>query len=53
VYGTCPMPSRGDHRVFKEPDVYGTAAMRVFFEFSLPLLVGGYTIYSMLARSLT
>jgi hypothetical protein len=40
-------------RMYKDPDIYGTAAMRVFFEFLLPLLVGGYAIYSLLARSLT
>jgi hypothetical protein len=40
-------------RLYKNPDVYGTAAIRVFFEFLLPLLVGGYAIYSLLARSLT
>jgi hypothetical protein len=40
-------------RLYKNPDVYGTAALRVFFEFLLPLLVGGYAIYSLLARSLT
>ena len=39
------------YRVYKQPDVHGTAAMRMFFEFLLPLLVGGYAIYSLLDTS--